>query len=119
MGKFCFQNRINLILILFKSAHSSVKAIGSGASRHGAFLDEIYTNMHSSVIEKLVQKPLSKPNGVESDHHVISASIKLPKAKKSTIHTFTFRPITTEGVEAFGKLLVNYDWLNIKKRIVD
>ena len=38
----------NKDLSLFKSAHANIKPIGSGATRRGACLDEIYTNMHDS-----------------------------------------------------------------------
>ena len=55
-------------LSAFCSAHATVKPIGSGASRGNTFLDEIYTNLSENIVEKLVQEPLSKPNGVLSDH---------------------------------------------------
>ena len=97
----------------FLSAHSSLKATCAGATRQGVALDEIYSNVQERIVEKGIQKPLSKEDGTESDHYVISASIKLPRGKKSIAKSFTFRPITKEGVEKFGALLIPFDWSRV------
>ena len=72
----------------FTSIHPEMKPIGAGATRRGACLDEIYTNLSGRLSEKQVQKPLCKPDGTESDHGVVAASFKLPRAVKSTPTTF-------------------------------
>ena len=92
------------------SAHPCLLPTNAGATRNGEKLDEIYSNMSLSVEEKLIQKPLSKLNGVESDHSIITVSIKLPKSQRSVASVFNFRPITTKGVEKFEKLIVPFDW---------
>ena len=66
--------------------------------------------MADKVQEKSIQKPLCKRDGTESDHDIIVASFKLPKHLKSSASTFTFRPITKDGVELFRSVIVPYDW---------
>ena len=100
---------------VFLSAFPLFKPVDAGATRQGEKLDEIYSNIPDRLEEKLIQKPLCKNNGVESDHSIISATFKLPKHQKSTANTFSFRPITTEGVERFGRLIALYDWENFKQ----
>ena len=82
----------------------------------GQALDEIYSNLTSSLACKSVIRPLAKPNGVSSDHSVIAISAKLPKNRAAINRTFTFRPITTKGVEEFGELLKGYDWSQIENK---
>ena len=79
-------------------------------TRNGQALDEIYTNMDNNIVSKLIQKPLRSIEGIDSDHSIISASLKLPRHSGIVKTTFTFRPITTEGVNKFGNLLARMDW---------
>ena len=99
---------------LFRSSHSEMKPILAGATRQGESLDEIYTNMSAYIANKCIQRPLSKKNGVESDHSIIAAALKLPRHQKSKATSFTFRPITTEGVEKFRSLIVPFDCETIR-----
>ena len=70
--------------------------------------------MTERIVEKMVQSPLEKDDRTPSDHSVVVASFKLLKQRKSAPIKFKFRPITTEGVEKFGKLLAETDWSSIK-----
>ena len=54
-------------------------------------------------------------NGTESDHQIIAASFGLPKHPASTSTQFSFRPITTRGVEKFGTLLLDVNWDEVIK----
>ena len=99
----------NKDLSAFTTVHASIKPVNAGATRRGASLDEIYTNMCERIEQKCIQKPLSKPDGTQSDHDIIAVSFKLPKYPKSSSSTFSFRPITAEGMEKFSALLVPYD----------
>ena len=99
----------------FCTAHPNLLPIKAGATRIGRNLDEVYTNFASSIHEKLIQKPLAKVNGVESDHSVVAASFKLPKHKKPVSSSFKFRPLTSEGVEKFRKKICSVNWEIIRK----
>ena len=99
----------------FMSTFPEIKPLLTGPTRRGAALDEIYTNVQERLECQHIQQPLSKEDGTVSDHHIIAASFKLPRAIKSTSSTFTFRPITTEGVEKFGRLLAQFDWALLQR----
>ena len=70
--------------------------------------------MDACITNKEIIKPLCKLDGTSSDHSIISASCKIPRAKKPVVTSFEFRPITTKGVETFKELLLNQDWELIK-----
>ena len=95
---------------MFTTAHPDLCPIEAGATRRGAVLDEVYTNMHSKVSEKLIQKPLISSAGIESDHSIVAASFGLPKTNKSSCTSFTFRPITKDGVDKFKEIMIATDW---------
>ena len=95
-------------------AFPELMPIQAGATRGGAALDEVYCNISRCVADKQIQHPLSKENGVVSDHHVIVASAKLPRHRKSRKETITFRPITSRGTEKFRSLLLDTDWSQIQ-----
>lgn len=97
----------------FTSTFPSLKPLRVGATRRGAYLDEIYTNIWERMGEKRIQMPLSKEDGTLSDHSVVAASFKLPRQPKSVPTTFSFRPITSEGIDKFRSLIVPYDWSQI------
>ena len=84
--------------------------VNAGATRRGVDLDEIYTNIPASIKEKAILRPLCKEDGTNSDHDIIAASFKLPRNKKNYKIEFKFRPITSKGVENFGKELLSIDW---------
>ena len=71
--------------------------------------------MSQSIKQKGVLRPLSKPDGTESDHSTIVATFKLPKQRRAEITEFKFRPITKKGSEKFGKELIKIDWACIQK----
>ena len=98
------------------TAFPELKPLEAGATRRNLALDEVYTNTVDNIEEKAILKPLSKRNGVESDHSVAYAAVKLPKQKKARTITFTFRPVTEEGKEKYGALLNGYDWNQIKRK---
>ena len=50
-----------------------------------------------------------------NNNSIIAASIKLPKQKKNKKIEFTFRPITSEGVEKFKSRLLDVDWSTIER----
>ena len=100
---------------MLKTVHPELSAVSAGATRCGSNLDEIYTNVHQRLEEKCIQKPLAKNDGTESDHSVISASFKLPKTTTSFCQKFSFRPITTIGVESFKQMILAQDWEEIRK----
>ena len=97
MGRFC-------------TAFPDILPIKAGATRRGFDLDEVYSNLTEGIIKKAIQHPLSKPNGILSDHSVITASIALPKQGRIVSTKFRFRPITAEGTDKFRVLLNEYDW---------
>ena len=88
--------------------------IEAGATRRGLALDEVYTNMKSGVESKAVLYPLTKSNGVPSDHGIIASSIRLPKHRQVTSTKFSFRPVTSKGIDMFGKRLDEFDWTLIR-----
>ena len=96
------------------TAFPELKPVGAGATRRGAALDEVYTNMDQCIVDKAILPPLTKIDGTRSDHAIVAASCKLPRANKPVKSTFKFRPITTDGVEQFGRLLAAQDWEKIK-----
>ena len=101
----------------FCNVYPNLGPVRAGATRRGLALDEIYTNVNDdSIADKLILKPLSKRNGVESDHDIIAVSCKLPKHRKATVSRFSFRPITSEGVAKFGEMLKDCDWRSIKSQ---
>ena len=87
----------------------------AGATRRGASLDEVYTNINNCIKEKAILKPLSKEDGTKSDHDVIAASFKLPKNKRNKKIEFKFRPISKKGTEKFGEKLLLTDWSTIER----
>ena len=97
----------------FCTAFPDIKPIEAGATRNGLAMDEIYTNV--GVKEKTILPPLSKRNGVRSDHSIIVATSKLPRQCVVRKTSFSFRPLTTEGVTKFGLLLDEFDWNVIAK----
>ena len=99
----------------FTSAFPIILPVNAGATRRGAALDEIYSNVTDRVHEKLIQSPLCNDQGIDSDHSVIAASFKLPKQAKSVAIKFKFRPITVEGIESFRRKIVPFDWSAIRK----
>ena len=105
-------NRKNLQTML--SAMPELTAVAAGATRNGVALDEIYTNIGNSIMQKEILQPLCKEDGTKSDHLIVAASAKLPKNKKNKSSTFSFRPLTTKGTEKFRSLLVNTDWDQVK-----
>ena len=92
------------------TAFPELLPIRAGATRRGAFLDEVYTNAADHIVAKQVLKPLSRENGILSDHLIITASIKLPKQRKARAISFKFRLITADGVAKFEGLLNGFDW---------
>ena len=96
------------------TAVPSLTPVLAGATRGGAALDEVYTNMDLNITDRKIQRPLISIEGTCSDHSVITASLKLPRNKTVVKTTFKFRPITTDGVNKFGALLAGKDWENIK-----
>ena len=92
------------------NAFPELAPIRAGATRGGAYLDEVYTNTVEHIVSKQILRPLCRENGVLSDHSIITASVKLPKQKKARTISFKFRPITTEGIGRFEMLLNNYNW---------
>ena len=70
--------------------------------------------MVDSISNKAILNPLSRSNGVSSDHSIIAASIKLPKHKQVTTGKFQFRPITKKGMGMIEELLDGYDWNEIR-----
>ena len=105
----------NKDLSTFTSAFPDIRPMGTGPTRRDACLDEIYTNVHSRIASLSVQLPLSKEDGTNSDHSVVAASFKLPRAISSVARTFEFRPISTEGADKFGALLAAFDWAKIQR----
>ena len=93
-----------------KTTFPEFEPIEAGATRRGAALDEIYTNISSTCKEKAILRPLSKIDGTLSDHCTIAATFKLPKQKRGIQTEFKFRPITSKGVEQFGTELLAVDW---------
>ena len=75
----------------------------AGNTRKNKALDEIYSNCNDKVTEKLIMSPLTKQDGTKSDHGIIAATFSLPKHKKSSTTSFSFRPVTTEGVESLAR----------------
>ena len=101
---------INSLLVAFPA----LIPFRAGATRNGAALEEVYTNMDHSIVEKKIQSPLRSIEGIESDHSIITASLKFPRQVTAVKTTFNFRPITTDGVDKFGSLLANMDWDSVK-----
>ena len=97
------------------NAFPDLKATRTGATRNGAFLDEIYSNVEDCIKNKAILKPLTKHDGTPSDHAVIAASVLLPKHSKPMVKRFSFRPITKKGMEEIGELFNSYDWNLIKR----
>ena len=75
----------------------------------------MYSNITDNLVRKSIQSPLCRPNGVESDHSVMSLTYKLPSKKKSKKKSITFRPITKDGSEKFGQMLLATDWSIVEK----
>ena len=69
----------------------------AGATRAGAALDEIYSNVAHRIVDSCIQKPLCTPEGIESDHSIVAVSVTLPRQPKQTTNTFSFRPVTKQG----------------------
>ena len=78
----------------FCTAFPDMRPIEAGATRRGHALDEVYTNTVEMVQEKVVIGPLTKKNGVRSDHDIIVATVRIPKQKRVKTSMFSFRPIT-------------------------
>ena len=91
-----------------------LKPLQAGATRGAAAFDEIYCNIKDRIVQKEILMPLSKPNGVLSDHMIIAASASLPRQKKPIKETFSFRPLSKRGTEEFRVLLLETDWECIK-----
>ena len=96
-------------------AFSCLRPSLAGPTRRGEALDEIYTNIDRKIASKQIQCPLSRPNGIDSDHAVIAVNFKLPKQKVPVKTRISFRPITEDGCEMFSSLLLATDWTIIEK----
>ena len=105
----------NKSLAPLTTAFAELIPLKAGATRKGAHLDEIYSNVANRAVDKVILKPLEKEDGTVSDHSIVAASFLLPKQRKSTVIEFKFRPITEDGTEKFGKELLGYDWTKIEK----
>ena len=106
-------NRKNLSPFL--SASPELAAIAAGPTRNGTALDEMYTNISRSIVQKEILPPLCKEDGTNSDHQIIAASAEISKNRKNIMSSFTFRPLTKNGTEKFKSLLLNTDWKTIQK----
>ena len=104
----------NKCMKLLTDTFPEIKPIRAGATRGGEALDEVYCNIESRIVQKEILMPLSKPNGVLSDHKIIAASANLPRQKRAIKNTFSFRPLTKKGTEKFKNLLLESDWSTIK-----
>ena len=91
-----------------------MKPFLAGPTRNGIALDEVYTNMDRNIEKKHVQPPLQSIDGIESDHRIITASLKLPRQNGVVRTSFKFRPITVEGVAKFGELIASKDWEEVR-----
>ena len=96
------------------TAFPMLKPFAAGATRRGIALDEVFSNMSACIENKEILRPLSKIDGTESDHSVITASCRLPRHQRPVVSTFEFRPITSKGVDMFRNLLIAQDWFSIK-----
>ena len=92
------------------SAFADLEPLEAGVTRRGKALDEIYTNLRTKTKSKAILPPLSKANGVLSDHSIIAATFMMPKHKKSTAVRFKFRPVTECGMKILGEKLISTDW---------
>ena len=79
-------NNKNITRLL--TAFPELSPVEAGATRRGAALDEIYTNISQSVKEKCVLKPLVKFDGTPSDHDIVAATFKLPRTQKAVKSKF-------------------------------
>ena len=97
-------------------ASPELSPVAAGATRNGYALDEVYTNVGRSIVQKEILQPLCKEDGTKSDHLIVAASVSLPRNRRNTTRSFTFRPLTRKGTEVFKTLLLSTDWSIIKKR---
>ena len=89
------------------NALPELKPLNAGATRGDTMLDEIYCNIDRSIVQKEILHPLCKEDGTESDHKIIAAGAKLPRAVRDRAKVFKFRPLTRKGTEEFKSLLLN------------
>ena len=102
-------------MLTLLTAVPELRPIKAGATRAGEALDEVYCNIDRCIVEKEILKPLCKEDGTESDHAIIAAAAKLPKASRAKATSFSFRPLTKKGTDKFKALLAATDWSTVKK----
>ena len=90
-----------------------VRRLNTPATRNGAFLDEIYTNLWEGVVDCKAQPPLQNEIGGASDHLTLLTEIMVPKGHPFDWITYYARDMRKEDKKKFIEEYCKIDWENL------
>lgn len=86
------------------------KEIESPPTRSGERLDRFYSNCHEHVTDVDTVPPLQSEVGTESDHLILSASLKLACRHDFTWLKYRTRDLTVKNLDKFAEAYTAIDW---------